>query len=803
MKKLTTLLDPRLLPGFISNTLQTRRSFLLGSTLILLLAAYITLYIVPLFFTLPAKLEQDPQPGQYFTDRHGAPLRRLLTADLAIDAPATLEEIPTHLIEATLAVEDARFRQHGGIDSIGVIRAIYNSIRARRLVSGASTISQQLIKITSPAQARTVRNKIIESLGARKLEMSWDKNKILVAYLNRLPYGNLLTGCRAAARGYFNKPLSDLSLAECALLAGLPNRPSQLNPHRHFNQAIKRQRWVLKRMLGTGKITPEEYQHALGQTLQLQKSHSFAFKAPHLVDLIINKTPAAITPLTQSPAAPIKTTIDLPLQSFVKQSINRQLQKLEQNNLRSSALQAAAVIIDNTSGEVRCLIGSRSYFNSTSGQINGAWTARSPGSALKPFTYLLALERGHSAASLLDDLPLEYMTPTGAYRPVNYDRRFRGPVTLRESLATSLNVPAIRMLDQLGGPAPLHASLLDLGLTSLNKEPGYYGLGLTIGSAEVRLLELTNAYACLARLGRYADYQLVTPPKEQPLDTRELFSPDACYILADILSDQQARTSAFGLNSPLNLPFKVACKTGTSTDYRDNWTVGFTPRYTVGVWVGCFDNQALPRISGAVGAGPIFHDIFAHLYSKPDDKAEWYPRPDHIVTARIDPLNGKRLPPSKDTPSPQRPSHTRLEIFRQNNLPALALESDYDRQGRTLLPAHYRSWFTENKHQLQNRANLTQQATLNNSNQQPFQILSPLADTVVYLDQDLPHGGRRFTLRTNGPTAQIRWTSTTLQIDSSTSRSPVAILKPGIHQLTATDATSGYSISVSVNVETL
>ncbi|MFK5921373.1 MAG: penicillin-binding protein 1C [Verrucomicrobiota bacterium] len=796
MKKVfTTLLK------FTPKTLLRQRALLFRTALTLLLTAFVALYIAPLFFSLPEKLGKDPQPGQYFTDRHGAPLRRLLRADLAIDAPATLQEIPSHLIEATLAVEDARFRKHGGIDSIGIMRALYDSLRARRLVSGASTISQQLIKITSPAKPRTVRNKIIESLGARKLEMSWGKNQILVAYLNRLPYGNLLTGCRAAARGYFNKPLSDLSLAECALLAGLPNRPSQLNPHRHLDKAVKRQRWVLKRMLSTGKITPEEYQHALGQTLQIQNSHSSSFQAPHLVDLIINKTqPSTLAP---SPSTAIKTTLDLPLQKFVEQSINKQLQKLEQNNHHSSALQAAAVIIDNASGEVRGLVGSRSYFNSTSGQINGAWTARSPGSALKPFTYLLALERGHSAASRLDDLPLEYMTPTGAYRPVNYDRRFRGPVTLRESLATSLNVPAIRLLDELGGPAPLHATLIDLGLTSLDKDPGFYGLGLTIGSAEVRLLELTNAYACLARLGRYADYRLITSAKEPPLNTRELFSPDACYILADILSDQQARTSAFGLNSPLNLPFKVACKTGTSTDYRDNWTVGFTPRYTVGVWVGCFDNQALPQISGVIGAGPIFHDIFTHLYSKPNDKAEWYTRPNHIVTARIDPLNGKRLPPTENQLAPHRPNHTRLEIFRQNNLPPLALESDYDQQGRTLLPAHYQTWFAKNNHQLQNRANLVQQPTLHSSNNQPFQILSPLTNTVVYLDQDLPHGGTIFSLKASIPAAKLRWASPSLKISTTATGSPTAILKPGIHQIIATDILSGYSISVAVQVDAL
>lgn len=791
---------------------RTKSKLALALVLTLFITGFIAIYVAPLFFSLPDKLNQSPEPGQHFTDRNGTPLRRLLNQDLAIDAPASLDEIPDALIEATLSVEDARFRQHNGIDSLGLVRAAYDSLRAGRMVSGASTISQQLIKITSPVKPRNLHNKVVEILTARKLEMTWSKDEILVAYLNRLPYGNLLSGCRAAARGYFNKPLSDLSLAECSLLAGLPNRPSHLNPQRHFEKAKKRQRWVLGRMLKTSKITQEQYQHAIAQAIQLRPVGSFVFEAPHMVDLILNQSfhSAQQGPI---PTAPVKTTIDLPLQHFVEQSVLSQLQQLEQRSNNASSLQAAAVVIDNASGEVLALVGSRSYFKSGSGQINGAWTPRSPGSALKPFTYLIALERGDSAATLLDDLPLEFMTPTGAYRPVNYDRRFRGPVTFREALATSLNVPALRLLDELGGPAVLQSSLEKLGLSTLTQSPSHYGLGLTIGTAEVRLLELTNAYACLARLGRYADYRLATHCKENttllsptPLPTREMFDPDACYILADILSDSQARRSAFGLNSPLNLPFKVACKTGTSTDFRDNWTIGFTPRYTVGVWVGCFDNQPMPRISGVVGAGPIFHDIFEHLYSATNQNPTWYPRPDHIVTARIDPLNGKRLPEPGLGPQLHQAQHTRSEVFRAQNLPRPISAEDYDFQDRTLLPTRYATWFAKNNHTLQNRAAIRIPTIPASSPKKdtPFQILSPLAGTTVYLDKDLPNGGRVFKLKTSSQAATgIIWSSPTLRIDSKETSSPIAILEPGTHQLIATDPSSAYRASVTLTVESL
>ncbi|MCF6310981.1 MAG: penicillin-binding protein 1C [Verrucomicrobiales bacterium] len=773
------------------------------------IATWLCLSIAPLFFELPEALLSDPQAGKLFTDRTGHSLRRLLNADLAIDTPATLDEIPQHLIEATIAVEDSRFYQHRGTDSLAIARAATNSLRARRMVSGASTISQQLIKLTSPAKTRSLGNKITEALTARHLEKQWDKNKILSAYLNRLPYGNLLTGCRAAARGYFNKPLADLSLAECSLLAGLPNRPSYFNPRQSMDKAKKRQAWVLQRMLLSHKITHEQYQHALQQKIQLHHSGGLTFQAPHLVDLILSQTESKL-PNSQAPSSPIRTSIDLETQQLIEQTINNHLQQLEQDRPHASALQAAAVVIDNRSGEVLSLVGSRDYFNSNSGQINGAWIARSPGSALKPFTYLIALERSNSAATLLDDLPLEFMTSSGSYRPVNYDRTFRGPVTYREALATSLNVPAIRLLNQLGGPEVLQSKLTQLGISTLKQAPSHYGLGLTIGTAEVRLLELTNAYACLARLGRYAPYRLTSPDAtadshtDVPIPSTQLFSADACYLIADMLSDPTARAPAFGLNSPLNLPFKVACKTGTSTDFRDNWTIGYTPKSTVGVWVGCFDNQAMPKLSGAVGAGPIFHDIFTQLYSKSDDPPSWYARPQNIVAVRIDPLNGKRLAES-DSPSPAAaPHHSRLEIFRQNNLPPIALPSDYDAKGRTLLPARYHTWFTNSPHQLHQRAAITPlNQTLQPNSSSDFLILSPLPHTVVYLDQDLPNQGSLFMLKTNSPYSSIRWSCPTLQIQHPTDADASVTLELGTHQLTAIDAKHGSRTSVTIRVESL
>ncbi|MCB1063698.1 MAG: penicillin-binding protein 1C [Verrucomicrobiae bacterium] len=762
------------------------------------------MFVVPAFFSLPEGLT-DPDafaPGVTYTDREGVPLRRLLAdEDLRIDAPASLNEIPASLINATLAAEDSRFFQHGGIDFLGLARAVRDAVWHREFVSGASTVTQQLVKISSPPRPRSFRTKVIEMFTARKLEMSWDKEEILEAYLNRLPYGNQLTGCRAAARAYFGKPLGDLSLAESAFLAGLPNKPTRFNPYRNFEGAQDRQHWILGRMLEEQWITESDLNAARGETLRLTESGAVGeFEAPHFVELV---------QLAEEESGEVhaETTIDLKRQHFVEQTIQTQLQALDQQIGGRLATQSAVVVIDNASGDVLALAGSRNFFESEGGQINGAWTPRSPGSTLKPFTYLLALERGYTAATVLPDVPVEYVTKTGAYRPVNYDRRFRGPVTVRHALANSLNVPAIRMLDAIGGPENLHRVLTGpLGLTGFDPDPQTYGLGLTLGNAEVRLLELTNAYACIARLGIAKPFRLTRDASTQQGQVADLtlFDRESCWIIADILSDNLARAEAFGLDSPLRLPFRVAAKTGTSTDYRDNWTVGFTPEYTVGVWVGHFGNTSLQNVSGVSGAGPIFHAVMAELHAH--RKPIWYPRPDSLIDAEIDPLNGKRVLPGVLS---QKPTPTIREVFRPGTLPEPARPEDYEDDGRVKLPPVYATWLAEEGKSFAKRA----VPDTSHSAKPRLRIVSPISGTVAYLDSDLPGGGKRFPLRfeiENSPAipkpgeSSIRWTSDTLRIESDekTGRAWL-ILEPGSHEVVATDSTTGVRSISRIAVETL
>lgn len=761
-------------------------------------------YVAPVFVPLPERFEQGPPQGLVFLSRDGEPIRRKLDGDLRAEEPATFGEFPPVLVEATLAAEDSRFFRHNGVDFPGTLRAARDALIHRRFVSGASTITQQTIKLYSPPRERNLRTKLIEILSARKLEMFAGKEEILAAYLNHLPYGNQFTGARAAARGYFGKPLADLSLAEAALLAGLPNKPSRLNPWRNRNGARARQHWILERMREEGYISEAEFAGALVATLRFLPGPSQTFHGPHFVELVERLEEEKVSD-ARADRIPLVTTLDLELQDFVESAVTAELSRLAQQANEADDLQAAVVVIDNATGDVLSLTGSRSFFHSRSGQINGAWTPRSAGSTLKPFTYLLAFERGYHAASVLADTPIEYVTSTGTYQPVNFDRRFSGPVPIRRALANSLNVPAVKLLDRIGGPGLLHETLSrDLGFSSLDREPGEYGLGLTLGNAEVRLLELANAYACLARLGEHRPFRIVRPATPEGGDAanrkaaqtgRRVFDRSATWLIADILSDDRARVEAFGLGSALDLPFRAAVKTGTSTDFRDNWTLGFTPGFTVGVWVGRFDNRPLNRISGAIGAAPIFHRVLTHLHR--DREPSWFERPDGAVLVEVDRLIGKRPPSDLEL------SEARLvrEVFVSGNLPEPASSSDYGSDGRTLLPIEYHHWWQGGGHDLSAIAALRSLAP--DAPAPRFRIVSPLEGTVAFLDPDLPGNGARFPLEVAGSgSEEIEWESRSLRIEQEGETSWL-LLEPGRHQVVAVDRKTGRSVSTHLSVRSL
>jgi penicillin-binding protein 1C len=569
-------------------------------------------------------LRNSPLPREDFrrvqslriVDRRGVLLRECLSDGRGFVRWRPLGEIAPSMILATIAVEDRRFFRHPGIDPVAIGRAIVDNLRAMSFRSGGSTITQQVIRNVYN-HPRTLSYKFLEAWQAFRLEGMMTKEEILEEYLNRVSYGNLLFGVEAAAQAYFGKPAADLTLAESAYLAGLPNAPSILNPRKNPDAAQVRQLTVLRRLLSQAVISPEDYRRALSQPLQFQPEDK-VFRAGHVTDMVL-KTAQRIPGTSH-----VRTTIDYELQQQIQLLMRSHITTLSKKNVTNSSV----VVIDNGSGEIRALVGSVDYFDREhSGEVNGALAPRQPGSAIKPLLYGLALEQGSTAADIVPDIPTAFPDHDGDYVPENYDRKFHGPVRLRTALACSYNVPAVRVLRTVGKENFLQR-LHEVGIQTLKESAEFYGYGLTLGNGEVTLLELTNAYSALANGGRWKSALLISSA-EGPDGTiylsaqseralagpRQVYDERAAFIVGDILRDPVARRPAFG--SHFHFLFDCAVKTGTTKDYRDNWTVGYTSDYTVGVWVGNFDGSVMHGVSGISGAGQIFADVMNLLHPPP------------------------------------------------------------------------------------------------------------------------------------------------------------------------------------------
>lgn len=733
---------------------------IVGTVGALLLASEFALKLVP----IPSALLRPPIQSIALLDRNSIPLRETRVAE-RFSHELPLAEVPRHVIDAVLAAEDKRFYTHHGIDWLATSRAAFAGLTHGRIVSGASTITQQLVKI-SQRRPRTFRAKVIESITAVRLEQSWSKEQILGAYLNRLDFGNLNLGLAAAADYYFGKPVSDLSDAEAAFLAGLPRNPRKLNPHVALEAARRRQITVLERMQANHRLDSARYDRAVAEPLALRPPQR-RFRAPHFVEMVLRQLP-------ETPAPELRTTLDLRLNDRVDTILRERIAQLREQNVRN----AAAVVIENSTGNVIALVGSENYFEPDSGQVNGAWAARSAGSALKPFTYLLALERGATPATMVADVRTSFSADGGFYRPENYNRRCYGPVRYRTALASSLNIPAVKVLLAAGGPAALHERLREVGLTTLNRPPEIYGLGLTLGNCEARLLEMTNAYASLARLGEFQPWRVTAA---NPTTPRRYSRPELVWQIADILSDNSARTLAFGMNSALRFDYPVACKTGTSTDFRDNWTIGFTPEFSVGVWAGNFDGSPMREVSGVTGAGPILHAIFDYLHS--NYGTSWYRQPAGIIERTIQPLTGKLLADSD--------ARGVREKFLADRLPPMESAADYDAAGNVRLNAEYAEWFQSAENSLADRAVLAAGELL---------IASPLAGSIYVVDPDIP-SSRRIPLIAGG-NAKVEWRSDSLRCRSEAGVD-FAEAAEGEHRLFAIDPATGRKAETRIMIRFL
>lgn len=568
-----------------------------------------TAYLQPVRVVDLAQVDQ----AVAFSDRYGQSLGTLLSRDQEHTAVVPLDQVSPHFIRAILAAEDQRFYRHGPVDLQAVVRASLQTLKHRQIVSGASTITMQLARMVDPVP-RTPWGKVQQVWKAWRIDAGMDKDAILAAYINRLPMGGNIYGVEAASRGYFGVPATDLTVSQASLLAALPNAPTALNPYTHWDALKQRQRYVLRRLTETGYLTPAQAERVAAQTVTLQPPGQDLLAAPHFLFWLAANLPP-------DHPAQVQTTLNLQLQRFVEAQVRQAIKGLVQHQVH----QAAAIVIDNKTGGILAYVGSPGYFTSDPRDRNdGVQALRQPGSALKPFLYELALERQViHPNTILQDVPTHYPIP-GAhlYSPTDYSNTFQGPVRVRAALANSLNVPAVRVLEKVGVPTFLER-LHQLGFQHLDHSPDYYGLGLALGSGEVSLWELAQAYLILSLQG---DPQIHLSPTLAeavpfPLNPSPPTHAPTWALITDMLSDRYARATSFGVDSVLNLPFPAAVKTGTSSDYRDTWTAGFTTDYTVATWVGNFDGSPMRQVSGVTGAAPLWHRIMVHLHEQQEPAA--------------------------------------------------------------------------------------------------------------------------------------------------------------------------------------
>ena len=558
-------------------------------------------------------------------DRNGVPLFDLVDEDTGMRQRLSLDQISPLVISATLAAEDANFYNNPGVDFVGIVRAVGINLSGDGQ-SGASTITQQLVRQTvlddEERLERTWQRKLKEAVLAVQMTRVFTKDEILEEFLNQNYYGNRAYGIGAASLTYFGKSAKDLTLAEAALLAGLPQAPSDYDPFVPGSKARARQNIVLNLMEKQGMITEEEATQAKSVEIVLRPYKPPAL-APHFVYYVKEYLEKKYGPGVSEAGLKVYTTLDINVQKAAEQVAKDRIEELR----RQKATNASIVIMKPNTGEILAMVGSVDY-NDTSidGQVNVATRERQPGSSFKPITFATAFKKGWTPGTVVLDTWTAFPNPgQKAYTPKNYDGRDHGYVTVREALANSYNVPAVKAI-QFAGVQETIDTAHDMGIKGLNRGLDWYGMSLTLGGGEVTLLDMTTAYSTFANGGVAVDANPILRIDQPGVGTLEKLDPDAkskgkraldpriAYMITSILSDNRARSAAFGSNSPLRTSFPSAAKTGTTDDNRDSWTMGYTPNLTVGVWVGNSNNDEMLKVTGAIGAAVIWHNMMETFY---------------------------------------------------------------------------------------------------------------------------------------------------------------------------------------------
>lgn len=618
----------------------------------------------------PTKLGSTalPQSTQIF-DRNGTLLYTIHGNRNQTFVP--LSQIPKNLQHATIAIEDRNFYEHGAIDIRGIIRAAYATLFKQQL-QGGSTLTQQLVKNSLLSPERTLLRKVKEVILAFATETIYSKDRILEMYLNQSPYGGPAWGVEAASQRYFGKSVNKLNLEESALLAALPESPTVNSPFGAYpERAKRRQEEVLRKMYEQEYITKQQYQEAVKKPLNY-KNISSSIKAPHFVLYVKDLLEQTYgKKLVEEGGLKVTTSLDLPTQDFAQDAVASEVAKLKNSRVSNGA----SIVTNPGTGEILAMVGSRDYFDTEiDGNVNVALASRQPGSSIKPINYAVGLIKGLTAATPFVDQQTCYPNPgQKPFCPVNYDGKWHGIVQFRLALGNSINIPAVKILKYNGLDAMI-ATASAMGIASFT-EPDRYGLSLTLGGGEVTMLEMATAYGVFANQGYRVNLHPILKivdknnkvleeykPLPSPIFGKKVFQPGVAFIISQILSDNGAREMAFGTNSELRLGTNtVAVKTGTTNDFRDNWTIGYTPKYLVAVWVGNNDNRPMGNlVSGVTGAAPIWHDIMTHLIQ--DNKPQWPERPDDVVGKIICTTSG--LLPAAEGACP-----TRYEFFLKGHEP--------------------------------------------------------------------------------------------------------------------------------------
>jgi len=546
-----------------------------------------------------------PEPGSLqaaeYLDRNGERLNVTLQNHWNYSDHQPLHAMPPLLLNAFVYAEDRHFFEHGGVDWSARVHAMVQNLLARRIVRGASTISEQVVRLLHP-RPRTFWSRWLEGWEAMRLEHRFSKGEILEFYLNQVPYGRQRRGVVQAAQFYFNRSLSTLNEKELLSLAVMVRAPSRLDPLQNPRAIEKPVAWLADAMVAQNILTKQDALQIKSTPLAVSQPR-LAVDAAHFVQHLKTSEPQL-----RATNGRIVTTIDASLQRRVQAILDNRVHTLRRRHVSDGAV----LVVDHLANEVLAWVNAGGYADHDGHRIDAVTTPRQPGSTLKPFLYAMALERGWTAATLIDDSPLAIAVGHGLHSIHNYSGQYYGPLRLREALGNSLNVPAIRTAEFVGRDHFLNR-LHRLGFDSLTQHPDFYGDGLGLGNGEVSLFELVRAYSVLARGGKTHTIRLAFNQADNARADARVFDREVVSLIGDILSDPDARAREFGRDSILRLPIQTAVKTGTSTDYRDAWAVGYSSRYTVGVWMGNMDQRPMQEITGSTGPGMVLRAVFAEL----------------------------------------------------------------------------------------------------------------------------------------------------------------------------------------------